>query len=231
MAKLVPGRTDVQCRERYKNCLDPNVNMQQFTAEEDAALEAAVAAHLAQSPEAAIPWSAIAKLLPGRTDSQVAKRWKAAIQAQSWRGKGGRQQSQPAEATPVASRGKKRGRKKGSTLPSPSKEEVPLVAGVSRSGRKVIRPASLAAYDDPDGGSLPWKALAAATAAATEAEEDGDEQCGACRGASEGRAGGDALWVGCDACSTWYHADCVGMTKADVDAVRDSPWYCASCRQ
>ena len=41
----VPTRTDAQCRERYMNCLDPRLSQEQFTADEDSLLEAAVKEH------------------------------------------------------------------------------------------------------------------------------------------------------------------------------------------
>ncbi|KAJ2890958.1 hypothetical protein GGI21_005999, partial [Coemansia aciculifera] len=42
IAKHVPGRTDVKCRERYMNVLTPDVNNTQWTAAEDARLIAIV---------------------------------------------------------------------------------------------------------------------------------------------------------------------------------------------
>ena len=68
IAKLVPGRTDVKCRERWVNNLDPTVLKTQFTLEEDNTLRAAVG-------ELGTKWSLVAQRLVGRTDSQCRRRW------------------------------------------------------------------------------------------------------------------------------------------------------------
>ncbi|XP_010551142.1 PREDICTED: uncharacterized protein LOC104821834 isoform X2 [Tarenaya hassleriana] len=70
IAQYVPGRTPPQCRERWVNSLDPNVNRSPWTEVEDAELRAAVA-DLGHS------WSRIATRLPSRTDNQCWRRWKA----------------------------------------------------------------------------------------------------------------------------------------------------------
>jgi len=70
IARLVPGRTEIQCRERYVNHLDPNVrNAVPFTDEENMIIESEVPKY----EGGRISWSKIAKLLPGRTDRQCRK--------------------------------------------------------------------------------------------------------------------------------------------------------------
>ncbi|PKI59997.1 hypothetical protein CRG98_019585 [Punica granatum] len=69
ICQFVPGRTHVQCRERWVNSLDPSLNMDKWTAEEDAKLEAAISEH-------GYCWSKIAACVPPRTDSQCRRRWK-----------------------------------------------------------------------------------------------------------------------------------------------------------
>ncbi|XP_030532553.1 uncharacterized protein LOC115742411 isoform X2 [Rhodamnia argentea] len=69
IADFVPGRTQVQCRERWVNCLDPSLNWNRWTPEEDAMLEAAIAEH-------GYCWSKIAASLAPRTDNQCRRRWK-----------------------------------------------------------------------------------------------------------------------------------------------------------
>ncbi|KAJ0106596.1 hypothetical protein Patl1_19692 [Pistacia atlantica] len=69
IAQFVPGRTQVQCRERWVNSLDPSVNRGEWTEEEDLMLEAALEEH-------GYSWSKVAAALPGRTDNQCWRRWK-----------------------------------------------------------------------------------------------------------------------------------------------------------
>ncbi|KAJ8458893.1 hypothetical protein OPV22_031819 [Ensete ventricosum] len=69
IARFAPGRTQVQCRERWLNCLDPALNLNPWTAEEDAKLLDAIAVH-------GKCWSKIAACIPPRTDNQCRRRWK-----------------------------------------------------------------------------------------------------------------------------------------------------------
>ncbi|XP_073296752.1 uncharacterized protein [Primulina huaijiensis] len=69
VARCVPGRTQVQCRERWVNCLDPSLNMAGWSVEEDSKLEAAIA-------EYGYCWSKVAACVPPRTDNQCRRRWK-----------------------------------------------------------------------------------------------------------------------------------------------------------
>ncbi|WKA08035.1 hypothetical protein VitviT2T_025797 [Vitis vinifera] len=69
IAEFVLGRTQVQCRERWVNSLDPSLNWGQWTGEEDAKLKAAIMEH-------GYCWSKVAACIPPRTDSQCRRRWK-----------------------------------------------------------------------------------------------------------------------------------------------------------
>ena len=63
------GRTDVQCREKWNNNLDPTVNNNKFSEDEDQVLQQLVD----RCGEG--NWSLIAEYMPGRTDAMVRSRW------------------------------------------------------------------------------------------------------------------------------------------------------------
>lgn len=73
ICRWVPGRTDVQCRERWMNILSPELKAEPFTPEEDERLCELLSAMNVD----AVSWAAVqAKHFPGRTDSQIRRRWK-----------------------------------------------------------------------------------------------------------------------------------------------------------
>jgi len=68
IALSIPGRKGKQCRERYLNHLDPKLNKDPWTHEEDMILSAnqeLIGNH----------WSEIAKMLPGRSENSVKNRF------------------------------------------------------------------------------------------------------------------------------------------------------------
>ncbi|KAK1356544.1 cell division cycle 5-like protein [Heracleum sosnowskyi] len=69
VAHYVPGRDHVQCRERWKNCLDPSVKVDEWSEEEDVRLKEAFDEH---GPS----WGKIASCVSQRTDNQCLRRWK-----------------------------------------------------------------------------------------------------------------------------------------------------------
>ncbi|CAO3629443.1 unnamed protein product [Cunninghamella echinulata] len=68
--RYIPGRTDMQCRERWMNCLDPNIIRGEFTEEEKQKLKDLVERHGKR-------WSYLTQFFPGRTDNNLLRRWKS----------------------------------------------------------------------------------------------------------------------------------------------------------
>jgi len=71
ICKHIEGRTDVQCRERWHNVLNPDVTQKPWTEKEDRRLNALIAKYKVGN------WATIARHLGGRTDNQCWRRWKA----------------------------------------------------------------------------------------------------------------------------------------------------------
>jgi hypothetical protein len=75
IAALVPGRAQIQCRSRWHNALDANLDQLPgrtgtWAEDEIIKLKAAVQTHGDKN------WSAVAALVPGRTRNQCLSRWK-----------------------------------------------------------------------------------------------------------------------------------------------------------
>ncbi|XP_008808105.1 transcription factor MYB3R-5-like [Phoenix dactylifera] len=68
IAELFPGRTDLQCRSRWKRVLNPELIKGTWTKEEDDLIIQLVEKH-------GCKWSVIAKSLPGRIGKQCQDRW------------------------------------------------------------------------------------------------------------------------------------------------------------
>lgn len=80
VASLIPGRTSKQCRERWCNHLDPNINKGMYTEEEDRII-------LEMQAKLGNRWSIIAQYLKGRTEDAVKIRWKSLMRGKKAAGK------------------------------------------------------------------------------------------------------------------------------------------------
>ena len=74
LARQLTDRTPKQCRERWNNQLNPNINKGPWTREEDAILAQ-------KQKQLGNRWAESARYLPGRTDTLVKNRWNTSIKA------------------------------------------------------------------------------------------------------------------------------------------------------
>lgn len=91
VATRIPGRTSKQCRERWYNHLDPSIIRGEYSPEEDRMI-------LDAQARLGNRWSAIAAMLPGRTEDAVKIRWKSLCRVR--KGQGRRGQPDKGKMTP-----------------------------------------------------------------------------------------------------------------------------------
>jgi myb proto-oncogene protein len=72
VSTFLPGRSGKQCRERYKNHLDPGVKKSPFAFEEDMLIVRLVEEHGQK-------WAFLATLIPGRTDNAIKNRYNSSL--------------------------------------------------------------------------------------------------------------------------------------------------------
>ena len=71
-AEMLPGRIGKQCRERWKNHLDPTIARTEWTQEEDQIL---IDLHSKYGNH----WAKIASCMKGRTDNSIKNRWNSTL--------------------------------------------------------------------------------------------------------------------------------------------------------
>lgn len=72
LCNLLPGRIGKQCRERWRNHLDPNINHDPWTPEEDALL---ISLHRKYGNH----WVQISSMMPNRSDNAIKNRWNSTL--------------------------------------------------------------------------------------------------------------------------------------------------------
>jgi hypothetical protein len=76
LASQLHNRTPKQCRERWNNQLNPHINKDPWTLDEDRLIAK-------KQAELGNQWAQISRYLPGRTDTQIKNRWNTCVKAKA----------------------------------------------------------------------------------------------------------------------------------------------------
>ncbi|KAJ3426410.1 transcription repressor myb5 [Anaeramoeba flamelloides] len=119
VADSIPRRTSKQCRERWKNQLDPRIKTTPWTKEEDKIL-------IEKHKEFGNKWSKIKEFLPGRPDNRIKNRWNSTLK-------------KIVHGLPASQSNKlrKRGRPKGSTT-NKNKKQKKIIIHIGREKKKIL---------------------------------------------------------------------------------------------
>lgn len=115
IAQYLDGRIGKQCRERWRNHLDPMIRRDKFTDEEDAEIIKLV-------DELGTRWARISEQLPGRTENAIKNRYYCYLSRKVSRGKKGKRRARSPKHGPK--RSPKLGPKNRVTIPSSPEQKA-----------------------------------------------------------------------------------------------------------